>query len=183
MALSAGQKKMLMYGVPVVAALALFVVLRSKSSTPSTATASGTTSASDTAVGVGQLASFENALQGQIASLAASLPATSGTTAVAPAPNPTPSTPTPSTAPAPTSAGFSTTSIGGMTYDLLGINTQGGGYNGYEVGGGAPVYFLAPGSTTPVQGKSQDVAGAQVLVPSIYSTEVSKNIFSTPPPK
>jgi hypothetical protein len=106
-ALSPTQKKLLMYGVPAVAALGLFVYLQSRnSSAATTATASGTTTASDTAVGLGQLASFENAVQGQIAQLSATVnslgPAaagtgsTSGTTTAAPAPVATPTNPSPS---------------------------------------------------------------------------------------
>lgn len=78
------------------------------------------------------------------------------------------------TAPKP-SPGFGAESIGGMTYDILGINSAAGpqGFSGYNVSGGAPVYYLAPGSTTPQQGTSAAVLGATVLTPSIYGGQIS----------
>lgn len=109
--LSPTQKKILTYGVPVVAALALFAYLRSRSSTSTaattTATTTGTTSSADQPIGLDQLASFENTIQSQLGSLGQAVAAlaaqpnglaaaaTSGTTTASPPPNPTPATTTP----------------------------------------------------------------------------------------
>lgn len=78
--------------------------------------------------------------------------------------------------------GYGQENIGGMNYSLLGIetNTGGKGFYGYNVSGGAPVYFLAPGSTSPTQGPKQIVAGAKVLVPSIYDANISATPVAHP---
>ncbi len=79
------------------------------------------------------------------------------------------------TAPSSSQYGFGNVSVGGTQYTLLGVESGSGpqGYSGYNVSGGAPVYFLAPGQQTPTQGTSQAVQGAQVLVPSIYDPNIS----------
>ena len=149
MALSPTQKKMLTYGVPAVVVLIVFAYLRSRSSsTPSTATASGTTSPNNAAIGVDQLASFENAVQGQFgalasilqglpAALAAATPA-AGSTTVAPPVNPVPRTPSP----APSGfAGF--TYI--PTYSQFEADKAAGLTIEYSVAGGALQPFIAGG--------------------------------------
>lgn len=75
----------------------------------------------------------------------------------------------------PSQVGYGQENIGGTEYTLLGYKTGTGSapYPGYNVGGGAPVFYLAPGSTTPTQGYGQAVPSAQVLVPSIYDPWVS----------
>ena len=106
--MSPAQRKMLMYGIPLVAALALFVILRNKSSSTATGsgTVSGATAGGDTAVGLGQLANFENTigaglaqLQGEINSIQAG-----STTAT---PLPTPAAPMPTYANVPINPGGS----------------------------------------------------------------------------
>jgi hypothetical protein len=83
MPISPGQKKLLMYGIPAVAALALFVYLRSKSSSAAT---TATTTTGDTAVGLGQLTDFENSIGAQIASLGQAVAGLqAGTTSPSPA--------------------------------------------------------------------------------------------------
>lgn len=72
MALSSSQKKMLWVGVPVVIGLALIFLLRNKSSSSTTAT---TTTPDNTALGVDQLTSFENAVQAQFQTIGADLAA------------------------------------------------------------------------------------------------------------
>ena len=76
---------------------------------------------------------------------------------------------------APKQYGYGQETIGGQQFTELGINSANGpqGFSGYNVSGGAPVYFLAPGHTTPTQGTGQAIQGAQVLVPSIYDSNVS----------
>lgn len=78
--------------------------------------------------------------------------------------------------------GFGQTTIGGVVYDVLGIETSPGaqGYSGYNVGGGAPVFYDAPGSTTPTQGTDQAVQSAQVLVPAIYGSQISATANHAP---
>ena len=109
MSFSPAQRKLLMYGIPVVAVLALIVYLRSRSTAQSSAGAAtgtvGTTSTADTPIGLDQLASFENATQAQFGQIGQALQTLSaqlsGTTTVAPAPNPTPVTTNPTAKPAP----------------------------------------------------------------------------------
>lgn len=86
-----------------------------------------------------------------------------------------PSAGTPATDTAAPTYGYGSESVGGQNYTLLGIETAKGpqGYSGYNVSGGAPVFYLAPGQTTPTQGSGQAVPGAQVLVPSIYDPNIS----------
>jgi hypothetical protein len=70
-------------------------------------------------------------------------------------------------------AGFGETTIGGQSYDILGI-LSGPKYNdflGYNVKPGAPVYYSA-GGAAPTQGTKQAVTGAQVLVPTAYAGDV-----------
>ena len=167
--MSPTQKKLLMYGVPIVVALGLFALIRSRSSSTASGSVSGSTSSGDTPIGLGQLANFENTVGGQIAALGQAVSALqSGTTQATPAPAPS--------APAPSGQGFGQTTVGGQTFDILGINSASGpqGYSGYNVSGGAPVFYLAPGSTTPTEGSGQAVVGAEVLVPSIYSPFISE---------
>jgi hypothetical protein len=75
----------------------------------------------------------------------------------------------------PAQSGYGQENIGGTEYTLLGYKTGAGSapYPGYNVGGGAPVFYLAPGSTTPTQGFGQAVPSAQVLTPSVYDSWVS----------
>ena len=79
------------------------------------------------------------------------------------------------TTPTESTAGYGQQMIGGTQYTLLGYKTGGGSapYPGYNVGGGAPVFYLAPGSTTPTQGFGQAVPSAEVLTPSAYDSWVS----------
>ena len=99
--------------------------------------------------------------------------------------NPGPSTPgggggtgTPTPGGGSSGPGYGTTSVGGMSYVNLGtITGAGGAYSGYNVGGGAPVYYLTPGSSTPqVDLTPQAVAalpgGTQVLTPAGYGGAV-----------
>lgn len=44
------------------------------------------------------------------------------------------------------------TNLGGQLYDVLGTFKTTGAYTGYNVGGGAPVYFTWTGNGTPTQG-------------------------------
>ena len=75
--------------------------------------------------------------------------------------------------------GYGEESIGGQQYVTLGTLNPGGSYSGYNVGGNAPVYFLTPGSTTPLLGGQNgfSIAGApggtQVLTPTGYAGAVS----------
>ena len=59
-------------------------------------------------------------------------------------------------------------------YTELGIETGSGpqAYSGYNVSGGAPVFYAAPGQT-PTQGTGQAKPGSYVLVPSEYNPFVS----------
>jgi hypothetical protein len=72
------------------------------------------------------------------------------------------------------STGYGQTTIGGKVYDILGIMSGNSpqDYSGYNVSGGAPVYFQA-GSQAPQQGVSEAVVGAQVLTPAIYGANIS----------
>lgn len=93
--MSPTQHKLLVWGVPVVAALALIVYLRSRSSSSapagSSGTLPGTTAAGDTAVGLGQLANFENSIGAGLAQLQGEINGIqSGSTTATPLPAPAP---------------------------------------------------------------------------------------------
>lgn len=92
------------------------------------------------------------------------------------------STPTTPSTPATPNEGYGQTTIGGTLYDILGIETDPGaqGYLGYNVGGGAPVFYDAPGSASPTQGNDQAVQGAQVLVPAIYGSNITATANHSP---
>ena len=173
MALSPTQHKLLLYGVPAVAALALFAYLSSRSSSSSAgSTASGTTtaattSAADTPIGLSTLADFENAittelagvgqtissLQGQVNGLAAA-PA-SGTTTASPAPNPLPAT----TSPAPVSTA---SSWGLIPNPTAGSELAGAGV-AYETVGAHQYY-----DTAQVQHVATAAQGAQLSKQGFY---------------
>lgn len=64
-----------------------------------------------------------------------------------------------------TNNGFGQTTIGGQVYDILG-NVTNGNFNGYNVGGGEPVYYNSGGSLLTNIGTDQISglpAGTQVL--------------------
>jgi hypothetical protein len=170
-ALSDTQRKLLTYGVPIVAAVALLVFLRSRSSaaTPSTATATGTVGAGDTAVGLDQIASFENAVQGQIqglANLISTAPATpvaaattappagpslTSATAVAPPVNPVPRIPSPS---------VSQLSVGGTLYN----------------------HISGPSQLTPLFDAGQTIYAVESGVPiAVASQKIGTNVLSKLP--
>ena len=151
------QKKLLMYGLPVVVLLGLFAWYRSRNASSSTATGSGTvsgaTTAGDTAVGLGQLADFENAIQAQIASLSQSS-GQSGTTSPTPLP----------TAPAPVSTVGSGIFYGGGTNET--VTTAQGTFeylsNPQAFAGlptGSLYYSPVPGYFAPVPGVTPSTPG------------------------
>lgn len=75
-----------------------------------------------------------------------------------------------------TNQGFGQIKVGGTEYDILGIESGVGpqAYSGYNVSGGAPVYYYQQGKT-PQQGAGEAVQGAYVLVPSIYGKQISSS--------
>ena len=80
----------------------------------------------------------------------------------------------------PSGPGYGTSTIGGTQYiDLGSINANStDNYTGYNVGGGAPVFYLPPGASSPVtnltgQAVDQLPAGTQVLTPSSSASQVS----------
>lgn len=78
-------------------------------------------------------------------------------------------------------SGYGQEIINGVTYDILGIESQSGaqGYSGYNVGGGAPVFYYEQGHN-PAQGGQEAVPGAYVLTPAIYGNQISSNPTHTP---
>lgn len=174
-------KRILMIGVPAVGGLVLVMLLarRSSSSTTSstTPTATTTTTAAGAAVGVGQLADFENstgqqltALSQQIGSLtsAVTTAATAGTTTATPLPTPTVTaspTPTPTvidpspyvpyTAPTPAVS----VPNGAVTPGLVPTTTD--PYPGINPGS-----WGVPASTTPAQTTSPKSAYYHVANPT-----------------
>lgn len=149
------QKKLLMYGVPIVAVLGLVVLLRSRSSSPS-GTVSGSTTAGDTAVGLGQLADFQNAYGQQLARIQSEITALQGSTTATGLP--APSSPTPSGNLVGsgyfTGAGATAAPSGG-NYDYLASMAQVTALQGT----GGTVYF------EPVPGVFQPVASLSALAP------------------
>jgi Flp pilus assembly protein TadG len=87
-------------------------------------------------------------------------------------------TSTSSSAPsAPPVTGYGETTLGGAAYDVLGDIGSGQAYSGYEVGGGAPVWFETPGGATPETNLSAAQvaglpAGTEVLTPVAYGGEI-----------
>ncbi len=158
MTMSPGQKKLLTYGVPIVAVLGLIAFLRSRNSAPAT---SGTTGASTTsAVDAGQLAGFENSVQAQLAAFAGQL-SSAGSIPVSTPTSTSSSTSTGSTtvssvsspsAPAPSSSPAPSTSAPLQTSQLVQDQTAAGllssaGYSTVPYGGGGQAIAYAPGST------------------------------------
>lgn len=155
------QRKILLFGAPVVAVFALVSTLgkRNQPAATSTATGSGTMPASfapsTDAIGVGQLSDFESMITGAIAQLGAkvsTLPTTQQIQAslpapivnVAPAPAPAPAPPPTKTLTQLNSANFSVIAPQGS--DMAVIGSAGGGqYNAGNLASGAPLYALIDG--------------------------------------
>lgn len=151
--MSPTQRKLLTYGIPVVAALALFVYLRSRNSAPAPA-ASGTlpgTTAGDTAVGLGQLANFENSIGAAIAQMEGQINSIqSGTTTATPAPAPSAPMPSGPAVAAPTAtlegSGYFTGASSG-SYSYISTHNQ---LTGIEAAGGTVYFEPVPGVFDPV---------------------------------
>jgi hypothetical protein len=84
-----------------------------------------------------------------------------------------------SAAPAAPATGYGTSTFGGVPYITLGtIVGPGGAYSGYNVGGGAPVFYATPGSSnlqtnlTPAAVAALP-GGTQVFTPQGYAGAVS----------
>jgi hypothetical protein len=160
----------------IVVAIALYV--RSKNASSSSSGASSTTPATADTTS----SDLYNALEGQIANLqqGASSGAgqgqtwkgrkvAGGATVVAPA--------TPAAPAAPNVEGYGTTALGGSEYDILGNIGSGQAYSGYEVGGGAPVYFETPAGGNPETNLNASQvaglpAGTEVLTPVSYGGQI-----------
>ena len=161
----------------IVVAIALYVRSKNAASGSSSGASSTTPATADTTS-----ADLYNALEGQIANLqqGASSGAGQGQTwkgrkvssstgATAPS--------TPATPAAPNVQGYGTTALGGSEYDILGNIGSGQSYSGYEVGGGAPVYFETPGGGNPSTNLSAAQvaglpAGTEVLTPVSYGGQI-----------
>ena len=73
--------------------------------------------------------------------------------------------------------GYGEQTVAGQQFITLGTTGPGGAFSGYNVGGGAPVYFLTPGSTTPEVNLTPQAVqalpgGTQVLTPAGYAGAV-----------
>lgn len=170
MNLSSTQRKILYIGVPIVAVLGLYMYLRSRNTTAAvatpSATSSGTTTDSNTPIGLDQLTSFESQVTDQLGQLGQAVSAVQAAQTAQPAPPanssgyvpaPTPSTPAPIAPPtssgtvAPAAQPTVTPSLppgdiqtGGTTYEHI-TNPQEGSV---LAAGGTTIYALE--GTTPV---------------------------------
>lgn len=161
-------------GGGVVVAIALYVKSQSSSSGSSSTDATEVPATADTTD-----SDVYNALEGQIESLSGAVSTLQG---LSPGSS---STATSSGAAAAGSSaassgpGFGDVSVGGQSYVELGEEGV-GSYYGYNVGGGAPVYYEDPGSTNLQTDLTPEAvaglpAGTEVLTPSFWGSQVSAN--------
>lgn len=178
MNLSPAQRKMLYIGVPVVAVLGLYMYLRSRSSSSSATTAataapSGTTTASNTPIGLDQLTSYETQVTAQLAQLGQAVQAVQAAQTASPTSpststgyTPSPFQGSPATVTAPTSSGVTqptslptigappgSVSVGGATYDYIQTPAAGSvlsaaGDTIYAIEGSTPVAVVQGGKRT-----------------------------------
>ncbi|HUC37035.1 MAG TPA: hypothetical protein VMR97_07925 [Acidimicrobiales bacterium] len=167
--ISPGQKKILLYGIPVVVVFAIIAIYQKSKSSSSSSTTTGTTSATDTtAIGTGDLASFESeisslfdSLASQGASTTSSSTSGSGTTG---------STTTTTTTP---TVGSGTTpnypeAFGGANNPLLGNQLTSGEGTGYAPNAlfpGSPGLFVPAGVSAPTS--ESDLAAYMAANPPV----------------
>jgi hypothetical protein len=143
--------QLILVAVGIAGVIVTWLIYRSRSSTSST-TATTTTPTNTTGTVAGASGSgsdpYADALAGQnqqaisgLSQLITSLQSEVSTMQASPAPAPAPAAaaPTPTTS----SNGFGQTTIGGKVFDILG-NVTNGLFNGFNVGGGEPVYYNTP---------------------------------------
>jgi len=81
-----------------------------------------------------------------------------------------------------TGQGYGAEEVAGQQYDLLGY-TSGHNYTGYNVGNGAPVFYLTPGSNTPQTNLDASAiaglpAGTELLTPTAYASSIGSSAGS-----
>ncbi len=173
-------------GGGLVVALALYVKSRNASASSSSSTPSSTvvpavsdTTGTDEFSGVeDQILGLQSAVLGMAA--AGSAPPSTGALSPGTIPAPVPASPAPS---APTGPGYGTQSFGGASYVDLGYLASSSApgfasFGGYNVGGGAPVFFDEPGSASLLTNLSPEQvaglpAGTELLTPTAYAGSVA----------
>ena len=182
-------------GGAVALAVGVYILLRSKKSASSSSASSGTnqtgtpatvyptssgitgdTNQGDYYAGIlNQLNSNSSALSSQLTGIGTSL--TSAIDAITATGNPSTAptntgSPSAAAAPAPATPSYQHVNLPGIgEADVLGIIGAGGAYGGYNVGGGAPVYFGNINSAS--QGPQYEKAGNYVYTPVQYEGLIS----------
>lgn len=171
-------------GGGIVLALVIYIKSRSSSSSSTGSTAASGYLAPTTVDTTGT--DVYDSLEGQIESLSGAVSVLQGSTGLSSGSGASSGSGSSSSAPPPAAAppsspgfGFGSQSIGGQDYIELGQEGV-GSYYGYNVAGGAPVYYETPGSNQletdlTSQAVSGLPAGTEVLTPSFWGPQVSAN--------